>query len=257
MSNTTKEAVKSQFSKQAEFYSRSTSHSEGESLELMVTWAEPKTTDIVLDIATGTGFTAFAFSPHVTKVVATDMTQAMLEQAEKLSKERNLSNIEFKLAEAESLPFGDNEFDIVTCRIAPHHFSSIEKFLSEAKRVVKSTGRILIADTTCPENLQVAKWQNEVEKLRDPSHVYNYSLSSWNEMIGKSELKLEKSTIILSPIMSFSDWVERSGSNKNVILELRKKFLEAPSNVKEIFGIKEENGEIFFYWKIIVLKAIK
>jgi ubiquinone/menaquinone biosynthesis C-methylase UbiE len=257
MSNLIKETVKSQFSKQAKFYSRSVTHSKGESLKLMVDWAKPKSTDIVLDIATGTGFTAFAFSPYVAKVVASDMTQAMLEQAKKLSKERNLSNIEFKLAEAESLPFDDGEFDIVTCRIAPHHFSSIEKFLSEAKRVIKSTGQILIADTSCPEDSQLGNWQNAIERLRDPSHIQNYNPSEWKSMIEDNGLVLEKINVIYSPQMVFSDWVKRSGSSEDTILELRRRFLNASSKVKRTFKIKEEHGEIFFCWMIVVLKAVK
>lgn len=257
MSNTIKETVKSQFSKQAKFYSKSISHSQGKSLELMVKWATPKSTDIVLDIATGTGFTAFAFSPHVAKVVASDMTQAMLEQAKQLSKKRGISNIEFKLAEAESLPFDDSEFDIVTCRIAPHHFPSMKEFLSEAKRVTKPTGQILIADTSCPEDTWLEKWQNEVEKIRDRSHVWNYTPSQWRKMIEDSGLRLKKLTLSYSPKMAFSDWVKRSGSSENIILELRKRFLESSSEVKEAFRIKEKSGEIFFCWTIVVLKAVK
>ena len=50
--------VKTQFGRQAERYAASLPHAKGDSLDLMVKWAEPRPSDLVLDVATGTGFTA-------------------------------------------------------------------------------------------------------------------------------------------------------------------------------------------------------
>jgi len=73
----------------------------------MVEWATPKPTDRVLGVATGTGFTAFAFASFAPRVVATDLTANMLIQAHRLAGKRTLNNLLFSLAEAEALQFRD------------------------------------------------------------------------------------------------------------------------------------------------------
>ena len=82
------EKVKAQFGRQAERYAESRPHATGTSLDLMVEWATPTPTDRVLDVATGTGFTAFAFAAFARRVVATDLTANMLIQAHRLAGER-------------------------------------------------------------------------------------------------------------------------------------------------------------------------
>ena len=174
--------VKTQFGRQAERYAASRPHALGDSLELMVQWAEPKPSDLVLDVATGTGFTAFAFAARVRRVVATDLTANMVTQARRLAAERGLTNLLFHLAGAEALPFLDGVFDIATCRLAPHHFASVGRFLGEMHRVLRRGGRLVLCDSASPENPESFAWQQEMERLRDPSHVRNYSPTEWRRM---------------------------------------------------------------------------
>jgi len=144
------EKVKAQFGRQAERYAESRPHATGTSLDLMVEWATPTATDRVLDVATGTGFTAFAFASFARRVVATDLTANMLIQAHRLAGERTLNNLLYSLAEAEALPFRDGVFDISTCRIAPHHFGSVPRFLAEMYRVLRSGGTLVLCDSSTP-----------------------------------------------------------------------------------------------------------
>ena len=78
-------------------------HGEGDTLAVIVEFAQPTGSERVLDIATGTGFAAFAVAPNVAHVTATDLTYGMLAKARELASERGLSNIEFQVAAAESL----------------------------------------------------------------------------------------------------------------------------------------------------------
>ena len=89
---------------------------------------QPKPSWQALDVATGAGHTAAAFAPHVTRVIASDLTAEMLVEAAKLAKGKGLANMETAPADAEALPFEDARFDLVTCRIAPHHFPDIPTF---------------------------------------------------------------------------------------------------------------------------------
>ena len=90
------DAVRQQFSQHAKYYAQSKVHSEGETLGVLGDFAEPTGTESTLDIATGTGFTAFAFAPKVSHITATDLTPAMLDQAKTIASERGLQNIDFQ-----------------------------------------------------------------------------------------------------------------------------------------------------------------
>ena len=161
------DTVRQQFSQHAKYYAESQGHSEGKTLGVLVDFAEPNSTEKVLDIATGTGFTAFAFAPKVSHVTATDLTPAMLDQAKTLADERGLQNIDFQVTPAEALPFEEESFDLVTCRIAPHHFQDVPQFLSETYRVLYPGGLFCMVDSVCPESERLIEWQNRVENLRD------------------------------------------------------------------------------------------
>ena len=76
-----------------------------------------------------------------------------------------MTNVEFQVAAAEALPFASGSFDIVTCRIAPHHFQDVPAFLSESYRVLRTSGLFCMIDTVCPESERLIRWQNRVEKL--------------------------------------------------------------------------------------------
>ena len=132
-----KSLVQEQFGKTAATYLTSKPHKLGKSLERMVALTAPQKDWRVLDVATGGGHVAYAFAPHVARVWATDITQEMLDLVKAEADKRGLANVRVAYAKAEALPFEDASFDLVTCRIAPHHFDSIPDFLTEVHRVLK------------------------------------------------------------------------------------------------------------------------
>src|ERR1700732_5491277 len=132
-----KSLVQEQFGATAAHYLTSKPHAKGKSLERLVELAKSQPAWRVLDVATGAGHTAYAFAPHVARVWATDITEEMLALVRDEIEKRKLTNVRIAYAKAESLPFEDESFDLVTCRIAPHHFDSIAAFLGEARRVLQ------------------------------------------------------------------------------------------------------------------------
>ena len=123
-----KTLVQEQFGKNAAGYLTSTPHALGKSLERLVALTSPQKTWRALDIATGGGHVAYTFAPHVERMWATDITQEMLDLVKAEAAKRGLANLRTTYAKAEALPFEDASFDLVTCRIAPHHFDSIPAF---------------------------------------------------------------------------------------------------------------------------------
>src|SRR5438067_1428054 len=72
--------------------------------------------DVVLDVASGTGHLALALARQAARVVSFDMTPDMQAKAAAKVRELALDNVAFTLGAAEALPFDDASFDIVTCR---------------------------------------------------------------------------------------------------------------------------------------------
>ncbi len=247
--------AKAQFGRQAERYASSRPHAKGDSLDLMVEWADPRPSDVVLDVATGAGFTAFAFAPRARWVVATDLTANMLTQARRLAGERGLTNLLFHFAEAQALPFHDGLFDIATCRLAPHHFVSVPRFLAEMHRVLRSGGKLVLCDSSSPEDPDCFAWQQETERTRDPSHVRNYSPSEWRRMTEEAGFRVDRVNTEHRSHLTFTDWVRTSGTDPATVTLLRERFLAAPRDVRDAFQIQLDGEEIRFSWMLVIVLA--
>lgn len=250
-------AVREQFSQNAEFYARSTVHAEGDTLDVLVDFATPTGTEQALDIATGTGFTAFAIAPLVAHVTATDLTPVMLEQARKLAVERELHNIDFQVAAAESLPFESASFELVTCRIAPHHFQDVGQFLAETYRVLRPNGVFCMVDSVCPESERLIEWQNRVEKLRDSSHVWSYPPSQWRELISQAGFTIARESNTPNAEMRFSWWSQRAANSLELIEQLKTTFDQLSSEEEAIYRVRRDGEELYFAWPAYSVKAIK
>jgi len=253
-------SAKEQFDKQAAHYDTQWNTWSEETLGWLLQSADPRAGDFVLDVATGTGFTALAFAPHVETVIGLDVSSGMLAQARKQAGERKIANAVFQEGAAESLPFADGTFDIVTCRIAPHHFLDIRKFLAEAARVLKPGGRLALVDTSVPDDSpEAAAWQNGVEAVRDPSHVRNYTPGEWRAMTEDAGLTVAECGSGGGGItIPLSDWIVKAGCTPAQAAEVRRRFAEAPQSARATFQIESQpDGEIVFTWQRVRLLAVK
>ena len=242
--------VQSQFAPSAAQYAGSLGHADPAVLARIFAFTDPKATDRVLDVASGPGHTGLAFAPSVAEVTFLDLTAEMLEQVHLLAEERQLTNIATIEAAAEEIPFPAASFDLVTVRLAPHHFTSVPHFLNEAHRVLAPGGRLLVVDTVAPEDLDLDEQLNEIEALRDPSHVRNYRPSEWREMLadaGFESLRERLTTFADGFRMEFEDWTKRiRQTDARALAELRKHFAEASPELIEVMKIQPE-GETFTF----------
>ena len=249
--------VQTQFGNNPEYYAVSSVHSQGDTLAVIVEFTQPTGTERVLDVATGTGFAAFAIAPKVAHVTATDLTYEMLVKARELASTRNLSNIKFQVAAAESLPFAAESFDIVTCRIAPHHFQNVHTFLSESYRVLRASGLFCMIDTVCPESERLIQWQNRVEKLRDTSHAWAYPPSRWRKMIQGSGFKIERETQSKNAEIQFSWWTKRESKSPELVKRIRSAFEELSASEGAVYDIRRDGDELYFAWPMYSVQARK
>lgn len=208
-----KERAKAQFGARASNYVGSRSHARADDLTRMIELAEPRPTDRLLDIATGGGNVARVFSPHVASVVASDITPAMLAAVGAAFRGKGLTNVSFAEADAEDLPFGDASFEIVACRIAPHHFPRPDRFVAESARVLSPGGRFVLVDSTVPAG-EVGDVWNRFEKARDPSHVRSLTVDEWRDLIRAAGLE-PRAVESIPRRHEFDDWVDRAGSRRS------------------------------------------
>lgn len=124
-----------------------------------------------LDVGCGTGQSSIALLEITKRVTGTDISKEMLSQTPKDSR------IGFYQSSAEQLPFEDEAFDLITVGLAFHWFDR-EKFLSEARRVLQTSGWLVIYNNwfacVMKENLSFQSWCREEHYKRYPSPARNY-----------------------------------------------------------------------------------
>ena len=163
------------WSERAERYRESYTHASGDDLDLVVEWCAPGPGVTVIDVATGGGHVARRLREAGAEVVTVDVAPGMQPDV---------------IAPADHLPFADSSFDVVTCRIAAHHFPDALAALKEMARVARD--RVVIEDNTF-----TSESAEEADRLRDPSHVRNYSQAEWHSFFEAAELEIADEATML------------------------------------------------------------
>ena len=241
---TDKQLVQSQFGPNAAKYATSRVHARGASLERLVELIQPRPAWVALDIATAAGHTAFVFAPHVAQVTATDITPEMLDVAAKLAAEKGIDNVDFEPADAEKLPFADASFDLVTCRIAPHHFPHIDRFVAESFRVLKPGGVFAVVDNVVPDD-EAGEFVNRFEKLRDPSHGRCLSQAEWIDQFQAAGFETVYSETAPKR-MTFEPWAVRLDATSETVETLRTMLREGPQDGLDFLQPRGEGEELTF-----------
>ena len=112
-----------------------------------------KEDSVHLDIATGTGEPGITIAQMADKgkVVMVDFSPGMLYFARKRAESLGLKNVEFKECSADDLPFEDNSFDSVTCRLGLMFFPDAEAAINEMHRVLKPGGKVAVSVWASPQ----------------------------------------------------------------------------------------------------------
>ena len=176
------------WSERADRYRTSQIHANGDDLDLLVAWCEPAEGVTALDVATGGGHVARRLREEGATVVTTDAAPGM--QAD-------------TTASAEDLPFADASFDVVACRIAAHHFADVNAAVREMARVAKD--RVVVCDNTF-----VSEASEEADRLRDPTHVRNYSAAEWRIFFEQAGLEVTEEQT-MERWAEVESWLERAG----------------------------------------------
>jgi SAM-dependent methyltransferase len=207
------------WSQRADAFRESPTHREGPDLDLMVEWCEPGPDVKVLDVATGGGHVARRLREEGCTVVTVDPAPGMKADV---------------VAPAEHLPFEDGSFDVVTCRIAAHHFPDIAAAVVEMARV---SNRLLVIE----DNLFRGEHVEEAERLRDPTHIRCYSEDEWKELVTGAGFEVEQ-VEHFDRRQSIDAWLERVDTPA-----------DAATRIRELLSDRIDDGMLAF--ESIVFKA--
>ena len=253
MSDDIKAKVQAQFGAATESYATSEIHAKGESLSILLELVQPRAGWQMLDTGAGAGHTAMIFAPHVAHVVATDLTEGMVAKTAELAAARGLANLETRPADAEALPFEDGTFDLVTCRLAFHHFPNPRQAVAEFARVLKPGGVVGFTDNIVLPDKQAAGYYNAYEKLRDPSHNWVYPLARLQAMFEQAGFLVE-ATRQISKEFEFHQWADRqhvSAADKEKLLEMMRNIPEA---LQPLFAPRWADGTLYFsLWEAVIV----
>jgi SAM-dependent methyltransferase len=207
------------WSDRAQAYRESEAHRRGRDLDLIVEWSSGART--ALDVATGGGHVARRLREAGLQVVTTDAAPGMEPDV---------------ICRSGELPFADSSFDVVACRVAAHHFDDVALAMREMTRV--SSQLVLISD-----NLYGGEELEQAEKLRDPSHVRNYTEHEWRAFLEDAGARVDIVETIRHPI-ELEPWLTRAGCPP-----------EDAARVRELVADRVEGSKVVL--DRIVIKAVK
>ena len=246
--------VQSRFGAVAADYVTSKVHASGQDLSWLVEAAALTGTERVLDVATGGGHAAFALAPQAAEVVALDLTRPMLEVAQKEAEARQLHTIRFLQGDAQAIPCEDDSFDVVVCRQAAHHFPNVRQCVSEWVRVLKPDGRLLLIDSVSPEEQDADVFLEEIENLRDPSHVRNHRISQWKAFLSEAGFTVN-SVREWTIFLDIPSWTQRMRTPPESVALIEQRLRTVSPVVRERLHIEEQGGILSFMLPAVLLVA--
>lgn len=232
-----KQAVADQFGRTSHEYLESPTHAGDADLDMLLELLAPDPTMRVLDVACGAGHTAVKVAPHVASVVATDLAPEMIERTLDLARNRRVTNLTGSVMDVEALDWPDGRFDGVTCRIAPHHFTDIRKALAEIARVMVPGGRFVVEDSAVPDDPSLANFLNDIERLRDPTHLRSFREVDWRSMLSDAGL-IVRQVAWFRKRHAIEDWLRTARIGPHEAAAVRDAFRAAPPDAVAYFEIE-------------------
>jgi len=249
-----RDLILDQFTRQATPFSTAKTIASEEALRLLVDACGAGPDDTVLDVACGGGLVVCAFAQVVRRAEGIDITPAMLDRARALAAEKSLTNATFRQGEAMPLPYPDGAFSLVTSRFTFHHFQDPLGVLREMRRVCTPGGRVAVVDTDASADPVKAAAFNQMEILRDPSHV--------RAMPAAELIELFKSAGLPQPRHSsyelrdeLENLLKRSFPNPGDDEKIRSLFRASATDDRLGIPIRQEGATIHYAYPVAVLVA--
>jgi SAM-dependent methyltransferase len=229
--------VQRQFGRTAAAYVDSATHARGEDLDRIVALAREHGGERLVDVGTGVGHTLRRVAPSFGAAIGVDATREMLKAGQTVLEGAGVANALLVQADATALPIASRSVDVVTSRLAAHHFADAAAAFREIGRILRAGGLFILVDNFAPDDPALDTFINELETLRDPSHVRNHSVQGWRELLERAGLRATVDSDTAVTKLTTVDWLERSQTPPDRAEEVRRRLRMAPAAAVDAFQI--------------------
>jgi ubiquinone/menaquinone biosynthesis C-methylase UbiE len=231
------EPVQKQFGRAAAAYVESATHARGEDLDRIVALATQHGGERIVDVGTGVGHTLRRLAPRFRAGVGVDATREMLAAGRGVLADAGVTNALLVQANATALPIASRSADVVTSRLAAHHFADAAAAFREIARILRPGGLFVLVDNYAPDEPELDRFINEVETLRDPSHVRNHTVAGWRDLLESAGLRTTVDSDSAVTKLTTENWLERSQTPPDRAEEVRRRLRTAPPAAVEAFQV--------------------
>jgi SAM-dependent methyltransferase len=239
-------AIRDEFAHQADSFARSPTMSLAETLGVLIDLVPEDPAARWVETACGPGLIARAMAPRVGSVVGVDLTPTMIDKARADAAEAGVGNVTFEVGDATALDLPDDSLDGAITRFSLHHIPGPVRVLEEMRRVVKPGGYVVVSDFVTDDDGASAAWQEQIERLRDPSHwalLTPSRIAALGERIG---LEPDQERVVPFEI-DYEEWLYR-GSGGSVNADLIERLRgEAPPQAESFIVSGEGADRILHY----------
>lgn len=241
-----------QFTRQAVPFATAPIHQDG--LDRIRAFSRITPRQDVLDVACGPGLVACALAAQARWITGVDLTPRMIDEARATARSQQAENVTWVVGSAVPLPFPEATFSVVLTRYSFHHFTEPAAAFDEMYRVCRPGGRVVVADLSIPA--PAGERFDEVERLRDPSHVHALTPVELRRLFARHPLReIEEAEygldIELEPQLARSFPVE-GGADR-----IRQAYADSVANDR--LGIRPRliAGSLWSTWPVRVIGATK
>jgi ubiquinone/menaquinone biosynthesis C-methylase UbiE len=241
------DALRDEFAHQADSFARSPAMNIAQTLGVLVDLVPEDPAASWVESACGPGLVARAMASRVGSVVGIDLTPTMVERARADAAAAGVENVSFEVGDATALPLPDDSLDGAITRFSLHHIPAPIRVLEEMRRVVKPGGYVVVSDFVTDNDGESAAWQEQIERLRDPSHwalLTPSRIAALGERVG---LEPDQERIVPFEI-DFDEWLNRASggpANAELIERLR---AEAPPQAQS-FTVTDHAGDRILHYR--------
>lgn len=210
--------------------------------EIIERYLQPSKGEYICDVASGDGYYSRKMSARGARIAGIDLDPQRIRNARTY---HNVPNVQYRLGNAEDLPYSDETFDKVVSVCALEHFDDPQAAINEMHRVVKDGGRLVLhVDSFTYREIPTALR----EYHRKHYYVNNYfTIASLGEMLRKAGFKVEEYQYAFNSPVShrFFMWGERRGFTGLPFLMMFPLGYAACKLGDKLLGKREEGYDLY------------
>lgn len=218
--STSKLILKRQFDMQAQNFSNWSVTRNEEYMQAYFEFIGFLKEDELLDVACGTGEFSVFCARRIKGVHGIDISEGMIELAQKQARASGLTNITFECHDVEHIPCADNSFSVVQCRSAFHHMENYPRVFKEMLRCCKHDGRLAVQDIMAYEDPKVNSFFEALEKEVDVSHNATLHRQEFIDLFDRNQVEVIRSFTV-DVELNFREYLSHAFQSESSLERIR------------------------------------